>query len=232
MATYAKDKDLIQRVQTAAARMGVAAKWSTGKRLKLEDDFLLELYVLFRFLNGLDKQRFKVVYCKGKSPNEHCFPQNPASKSNGWAYFEIHEKCTVAGQIVPKKLFQVCAGTQVENIFGQDKAPDISLQKANASDSPKFGDLVLILDAKYRKSTSNNQKITDAEFAKFALWMSDFDLDGKPAEKLVFNYSGYLNACCLVTNGHQSGTVDKACTAKGIREVTQFHPTRKSVYRP
>jgi hypothetical protein len=211
---YATDIALINSVQVSAQAMGVAASWSSGTPVNVKDDFLYELYLLFRLIDALNAN-YDVEYIPGAGAKAHEFPKKPADKA-GKPRFHVKDRTS---QTV---LFQLCAGTKAADRNGDERGLDLSIQTAASSDAPKAVDVLQIFDAKYR--TDNAARITHPEFSAFAHWVELFDLRGMPNAGLMFGALNDLNANCLVTNGDPSTELDVECTRVSVREVSDFHP--------
>lgn len=218
MASNATDKDLISRVQASAQRLKIAATWSHGPSLKVADSFLLELYLLFKVIEDLQKT-YDVEYDPGTHPNQHVFPQTGAQK-------KTRPKFLVKDKNSKQTICQICPGTRVQDIDGNDRAIDISFQTATSPDSPTSQHLLQIFDAKYRKRSSN--RLTSHEFSEFARWIDLFQLKSCSAN-LTFHALIDLSAHCLVTNGEETTEVDAERNRRSLREIVKFHP--KSVHR-
>jgi hypothetical protein len=218
MADNAKDKDLISRVQASAQKLRIAAMWSHGLSLKVADSFLLELYLLFMIIEDFQKT-YDVEYDPGLYPNKHVFPQSGAKKNT-------RPKFLIKDKISKQTICQICPGTRVQDMDGNDRAIDISFQTATSPDSPTLQHLLQIFDAKYRKRPS--KRLTSHEFSEFARWIDLFQLKSKSAS-LTFNALSDLSAHCLVTNGEETTEVDAERNRRSVREIVKFHP--KSVHR-
>lgn len=222
MAKYATDKDLIRAVQAAASSLSVASKWSTGARLKVADSFLLEMFLLFQIIQDLQTS-YDVQYVPGTGTKKHCFPKSPSSKA-GRPKFLVKDKSTRA------TLFQICAGTTVDDLNGHSRALDVSIQASGASDTPIHTDVLQIFDAKYRKTIS--KRLSHHEFSEFARWIELFGLRTGGTAGLTFSSLSEFDANCLVTNGQPSTELDVECNRTGLREITNFHPKTTYVSRP
>lgn len=216
------DISLIDDVRHSANRLGIAANWAnTTQPLSIEDDFLYELFVLFRLITSLQKE-YVVKYIPGDGENAHCFPKKPANK-NGRPRFDIY---TVDG----KRICQICAGTKIKDIHGTPHTPDISFQTGNASDEPGYNDLILIWDAKYRKD--NTSRISNSEVAVFGRWLELFDLRGKSPFHINLDNLSQLFGNCLISNGDFSTEPDIERKRLWLKEVSQFHPNTPYSIRP
>jgi hypothetical protein len=219
---YADDSDLIADVQVSASRLGVAATWSSGTALNVTNDFLYEMYVLFRLIEDLSSG-YHIEYYAGSGSNKHALPRKGASKA-GRPRFNIKDKTS------QQVLNQLCAGTRAADLNGHLRALDISIQKAVASDTPGKDDVLQIIDAKYR--TKKTDPISHHEFSEFARWIELFELRGRPTPGLTFSVLGDLDANCLVTNGRFSTELDAECQRVSLCEIEKFHPLTTHAKRP
>lgn len=222
MAT-AHDKNLINQVRKSAALLRIAGSWvNSGLPLNLEDDFVFELYVLFRLIIDLGNT-YEVKYDPGIGNKMNKFPQKPANKQ-GRPKFEVYRKSD--GVL----LWQICTGTKIADIHGKKRAPDISFQSAQASDTPSYSQIELIWDAKYRKNSGD--AITDHEFSSFARWLEVMKLRNKTKPAINLNALSNLVGNCLLTNGAQCTEPDVECQRADLKEVTSFYPGKMFSVRP
>lgn len=217
-----RDRKLLEDARNCAGRLGLAAKWAiSGKTVSVRDDFVYETYVFLRLL--LDcKKTYRVQYVEGSGNTRHAFPKSPAKKA-GRPKFHIVDRKT------GKVLWQLCAGTKIGDISGDERAPDISLQRAGATDNPTAPDVELIWDAKYKRRSG---RIESHEFSEFARWIQLFQLESKALPKLVLSSLTGMAGHCLVTNGECSTENDKERTRTNIREVFGFRPKNSHTVRP
>jgi hypothetical protein len=117
------------------------AEVETENQCDAAPDYVYELYCLFRIVSDLAKQH--VVRLQAGFGNRKIrFPRKPAKKI-GWPRYHVHDR------VSSTLLLQVCAGTKVANMGANiERAPDISLQRAEASESPTEADLYCLYDAK------------------------------------------------------------------------------------
>ena len=219
---YAQDLTLINDVQIAASRLGVASRWSSGTPVQVEDDFLFEMHLLFRVLTALEAN-YSVTYVPGTGSTTHEFPKKPASKA-GKPRFNVKDKNNGS------RCFQICAGTTARDESGRPRGLDLSIQDANAPDDPDYQHVLQIFDAKYRKNS--NDRITHAEFAAFAHWVETFGLRNTPSAGLNLGTLNDLDANCLVTNGRHSTETDNECQRVTIKEIARFYPNVNHQSRP
>ena len=215
---YREDSDLIGKVRVAAKRLGVAAIWAkSGMPVDLPNDFIFELFVLFRLINDLQNV-YSVKYETGFGPKAHQFPRKPSKKA-GRPYFKLHSRST------NRLLWQICAGTKITDIVGIDRAPDVSFQKASAPESPTYRDIEMIWDAKYR--TNSNERISHPEFSEFARLIELFELRKSRNPSISFSALKKMLANCLVTNGEASTEPDAERKRVNLKEVSSFSPGKE-----
>lgn len=218
-----QDQALINDVQSAATRLGVASRWSSGTPVQVEDDFLFEMHVLFRVLAALEAH-YVIEYVPGTGNTVHEFPRSPAPKA-GRPRFNVKDSGN-NGNV----LFQICAGTKAEDVSGKKRGIDLSIQDANAPDDPDYQHVYQIFDAKYRRNPNN--RITHSEFAAFAHWVETFGLRNAQPVGLNLDALKDLDANCLVTNGNYSTEEDGERQRVNVREIAKFYPNRQHQARP
>ena len=217
------DKDLIARARQSARSLGVAASWVGSRRpVRLADDFLFELYVLFELIIDLQKHYY-ITYIPGSGRNKDRFPMKPAMKK-GRPRFNVN--------INPdgKSLWQICAGTQIADIHGVARAPDISIQNAESPDVPCYKDVEIIWDAKHKKNSNN--RITHTELSSFGRWIELLQLRNSQKPAIKMSHLQQLVANCLITNGQESTEPDDERYRLDLKEVTFFYPGNSFQVRP
>jgi hypothetical protein len=218
----ATDRELISRTKESARALNVAARWVNSNRpLRLSDDFLFELFVLFELILDLKKQ-YRIKYLEGKGNKINQFPRSPALKQDR-PRFEVYD---TNGNI----LWQICPGTKISDIHGRERAPDISFQIATSPDNPQYKHVILIWDAKYR--TNSDHRITDAELSEFARMIEVFLLRKSPKPSIQFSKLANLQAHCLFTNGLDTTEPDAERNRLDLKEVYHFYPDQTFVVRP
>ncbi len=222
MATV-RDKILVDQLRKSAKTLRRAASWAkSGLPLKLSDDFIFELYLLFELMIDLQKT-YDVKYEPGKGNLTNQFPRKPANKT-GRPKFEVYRK--LDGSL----LWQICAGTKIADINGDKRSPDISFQNANAPDEPCFKDIELIWDAKYRHDP--NETIAHPELSAFAHWLEVLQLRNKTKPTIILHTLAQFVGNCLVTNGRECSEMDVECKRLDLKEVTSFYPGKIFSVRP
>lgn len=222
MAT-SNDMELIAQARQSARSLGVAASWVASRRpVKLADDFIFELYVLFTLIIAL-QEHYHINYFPGTGDKKDKFPRRPAMKKG-------RPKFYISDNPDGKLLWQICAGTQIADIYGVARAPDISFQNDKSSDTPCYRDVEIIWDAKYKKNSHN--RITNAELSSFGRWIELLKL--RKSKKPVIEMSNLqkLAANCLVTNGQESTEPDDERYRLDLKEVTFFYPGNSFQVRP
>ncbi len=146
-----RDRKLLEAARKCAKQLGSAATWAvSGKAVSVRDDFVYETYVFLRLLIAL-KRTYRLEYIEGSGNSKHAFPKSPARKA-GRPRFNLVDRGT------KKVLWQLCAGTKIGDISGDERAPDISLQNASASDSPQASDVELIWAPKLQAAGGPHRK--------------------------------------------------------------------------
>lgn len=215
------NRALIDRTRIAAKKLGVAGIWAQSKLpVNIAEDFIYEMYVLFRLINDLSKH-YMIRYDYGSSKHQDAFPRKSAKKE-GRPKFEIFDKTNLK--------LQICAGTKIKDIVGKFRSPDISFQKGSASDKPTYKDIELIWDAKYRKKVGD--KITEKDFSSFSRWLELLQLRNQIKPGIKMNDLKELKGNCLVTNGKRSTENDEERRRSDIKEVENFAPNEIFNVRP
>jgi len=212
----ARDRILIDSIRNSARTLGIASTWVNSRRpLQLEEDFVYELYVMFEFVNDL-RNTYGVRYHPGSGNKRHQFPRKPAQKRGRPKFYIIDRRNN-------NTLWQLCAGTKITDIVQVMRAPDISVQKHNASDDPIYSDVVMIWDAKYRSNNMN--RITHHEFSDFSRLIELFRLRRRSilGSMNIITLRGMV-ANCIVTNGQESTEPVAECLRVSLKEVTSFYP--------
>jgi hypothetical protein len=222
MAT-ATDRRIIDKARQSARSLHVAATWvNSGLPLKVTDDFLYELFILFELIYDLTSH-YLVEYFEGNGTKQHNFPRKPANKE-GWPKFTVWHKDDHV------LLWQICAGTKIADIHGKKRAPDITFQIATSSDTPNYQDLVLIWDAKYTMTSTT--RIRPEDLSEFGRWLEIFGLRGATKPPIILSSLVLLVQNCLITSGNKSTEPDAECIRLDLREVYSFYPGKTFSVRP
>ncbi|WP_127587909.1 hypothetical protein [Paenibacillus koleovorans] len=159
------------------------------------DNFLFELKVLFSLLDYLTTHGWRCTIAN-KQMSVIRLPRSPGLKKN-FSYFVVEH--TKTGQI-----WQIVHGTQIEDQFGEPRAPDISLQTENASIQPTYRDIKAIWDAKLRGTDDDllDNVISDSEYRSF-VWVKDKLRIPWPnsTEDVLAGWPPAFEVCALITNG-------------------------------
>jgi hypothetical protein len=214
------DRKLLAAARKAAAALKVAARWAVSKRpVNVRDDFIYETYLYVRLLHAAGRT-FRIVYVPGTGPTAHAFPRAPANKK-ARPRFELHDQRGVR--------FQLCAGTKVRDMNGDERAPDVSLQVGRAGDLPIVGEVLAIWDAKYK---GGQKRISEHEFSTFARWLELLGLRTGAGAPIALGTLRDLEGHCLVTNGHHSTELAAELKRTNVREIASFYPGRAHTRRP
>lgn len=221
-----RDRKLLIDARICAANLKLAAQWAiSGSAVDIPNDFIYETYVVLQLLRDL-KQSYKIVYRPGRGKTAHAFPKKPSSKAER-PRFEIVDRAT------NRVLWQLCAGTNIGDIVGDERAPDVSLQSANAPDQPQAAHVEMIWDAKYKsKHKKGSKRITSHDFSEFARWIQLFQLDKRKPPKLVLKTLVGMDGHCLVTNGECSTEKAAELARTSVREVSGLYPGNSHAVRP
>jgi len=210
-------------VHESARTLAEAATWAKSQLpLKVNDDFLYEIYILFELLHDL-KNQYAIKYIEGRGDTRHHFPRKPALKS-GRPRFEVLDKRS------QHTLWQICAGTRIADIHGKDRAPDLSFQSPDAGDAPGYTEVIMIWDAKYK--TDDRTRITMAELSEFGWWLEVLQLRGTAKPAINLSNLVLLVSNCLITNGDKSTEPDAECLRLDLKEVHSFYPGKMFAVRP
>ncbi len=187
-------------------------------------NYVFEFWCYMKLLAALDEHPSQSVkFVKGKKS----FPKNPASKSEGWSYFELRD---ANGSLQ----FQICAGTGIKRKLAPDSVhhPDISFQ-INNNDEPTEDDVALIMDAKFQSPF--DKKGRPAEMGIIPLKeINDFShrvnvlkvKDAKTIE-LDFGTLSALKGNCLLSNAKVNSNHGEACKIDCVLQVGDFSPLSK-----
>jgi hypothetical protein len=180
-------------------------------------DYIYEFYCAMRILNDL-KTNHSIEIRQGNKG--YTFPQKPGNKADS-AKFLIKNKRT---KIV---VAQFCLGTNIKltpspnTTFGAD----ISLQRRNADDDPYDTDVILIMDAKYKKSKTSKLDIgTIREFAQCVR-----DMNAPKRNPLKFDKLTQVNFNCLFTNGEALAQHMQYCKNNKLKQVGKFDCDRRTI---
>ncbi|MBA4241486.1 MAG: hypothetical protein C0448_12230 [Sphingobacteriaceae bacterium] len=183
----------------------------TNQSVKKHDEYIYEFYCALRIINSLSKH-YDIKITNNKIKNK--FPKAPANKTN-FPFFMVYEKGT------KNLLFQICLGTNIIGVAKETSAPDISFQTPLAPLNPKYSDIIMIFDAKYKHK--NNSNIADTEFAKVAYMVRNLQCE-KNKTTLPINLYDLedIKGNSLITNGYPFKTNVNHHILFYINEVAKF----------
>lgn len=213
---------LVDRVRDSARALSVAARWVNNSAIRVQDDFIYEMFLLFEIVKAL-QDNYAVEYIPGTGDTTHEFPKKGTSKSGRPRFHVIGLESGIC-------LIQICAGTRVLDPSGKERAFDLSFQSGDACETPTYAEVKQIFDAKLRKS--HDRRITHPEFAAFSHWVELFGLREHFAPPLDLGSLSDINANCLVTNGQTSTEEDVERQRVGVTEVSNFYPGQSHSARP
>ncbi len=213
-------KNYIDEIVRFSEKLGKASHWhDSGKTVGYieranKNCYVYEFYCYMRIIADL-MNGYDVVYVPGKGADPHKFPQAAAEK-NHVPRFDLLDKKT------GKVLYQVCTGTRIGTKYpGQNIHPDISFQTGNASDNPTWKDLLMIMDAKFKKNPGH--KLPMDEVTSFCELVNNiFELNTSPIPKIKFNELRDIVGHALLTNGLAHNDDSKYVKSRKIKEVEFF----------
>lgn len=214
----ARDK-FLKDIKEYSKRLKRASRWhNSGRSIGFikdyqSDCYAYEFYCYVRVLCGL-KEQYKLQYVPGKGNDPDKFPRRYMAKKNA-PRFDAYCK--------EKKFnFQVCVGTGVPLLTdGRMIYPDISFQSIDAPAEPHAEDVLMIMDAKFKKN--ENHKLPNDEVAVFENHVRRLGLQGKTLPPIEF--SGELEPLkgnSLLTNARASTEKDVYLRTACIKEVERF----------
>ncbi len=198
--------DILDKINKYSHYLSKATRWHNSKELISEvetsnthgqkPDFIYEFKCYIRIINDL-RVNNNVKFVVGSDTGNY-FPKKPAKKA-GKPYFLIENNFNV---------FQLCAGTKIETAYKTNRAPDISFQYGNASETPTYKDIFMIYDAKF---TNLGKKLSYNSFSYFVTMIKDLGLGTKKENNVVFDKFCNFDTNCIMTN------------TKGINENKEYH---------
>jgi hypothetical protein len=176
-------------------------------------DSLYEFWCLMRILIDL-KTNYKIDLIPG-NPAGKIFPQAPSLKK-GWPYFKIELNSD------PTNKYQVCYGTKIKLSLAPKTtmAPDISIQKHDATDDPDESMVELIMDAKFKYT--NTSALPIDQLHGFMQRVNALDTKNANSINLLFNLFKDIKSNCLLTNGNALKDQDDYCKLNKIKQVEKF----------
>lgn len=212
----ASDKKLLAKVRAAANSIRAASAWKKSKyAVNISDDFLYEMYVLGEILLDLRK-KYVVDYDQGKGKKKDLFPRSPAHKA-GRPKFLVRDRAS--GDL----LWQVCAGTKVEDKEGNEHGLDISLQTNDSPESnPGYAHALVAWECKFKEDPTT--RVSKDEYERFAGWVRRLDLVPSKCPTTLLPGLSALNGNTVVTNGKESTYTDSSRGNDSVCEVSGFYP--------
>ncbi|MBO9200610.1 MULTISPECIES: hypothetical protein [Niastella] len=174
-------------------------------------NYIYEFFCAIKVLNDLNTHH-NIKLCPGKKGYK--FAINPGIKSE-WAKFIISKS-----KSSNEPLYDLCMGVSVKISMSPQTtfAADISIQDPNSED-PDESHVVLIMDAKYRKSSKATLDI--GIIREFAQCARDMQVP-KRLDGLKFNKLVDLASNCLLTNGELINEHEQYCKNNKIKQVGRF----------
>ena len=157
-----------------------------------KDYYIFEFFCLMRILKGLGRN-YIIEFKKGrKYPT--AFPGGPA-KMKDYPYFSLVEKEKLKSQ------FWISYGTTVilSDASGSNPSPDISFLSKEPNLNVTEKDLLLIMDAKFKKNPSS--PLSKTIMGAFLFCVHDCKLESPKAFRIDFTGIEDFNGNCLITNG-------------------------------
>ena len=176
-------------------------------------DSLYEFWCLMRVLVDL-KNNYNVELVPG-NPAGRIFPQAPSSKK-GWPYFQIEMTSD------PSNKYQVCYGTKIKLSRARKTtiAPDISIQKHDATDDPDESMVELIMDAKFKYK--NTSALPIEQLHGFIQRVNALETQNADTLALLFSTLHDIKSNCLLTNGQALAEQEDYCKLNKIKQVEKF----------
>lgn len=216
-------KDELKRLKVATQKL---TKWETsGKAFghyrmidakattKDGADSIYEFWCLMKILEDL-RVNYIITLIPGNSADK-IFPQAPSLKK-GWPYFKIELSND------PTNKYQVCYGTKIKLSRAPKTtiAPDISIQKHDATDNPDESMVELIMDAKFKYRNTDTLPIE--QIHAFMQRVNALHTQNANTIPLIFNTLNDIKSNCLLTNGLALADQEDYCILNNIKQVEQF----------
>lgn len=218
-------KDFIEYIREYASLLQEGSIWSDSKDILAPvitvdnaevaaDNYIYEFYCYISIIIDLRKN-YSIKFIEGEGSYKYKFPQAAAIKKGKPRFHAF------TGNDL---MFQICAGTKILcPIDSEENHPDISFQLPDSSDNPTEGDLIIIMDAKFKEISDSLPK---SEVYKFGTIVDLFDLRRTPKVEILFcQYKGF-ESNCLITNGKaysDAGNV-QFLNRYWIKEIENFYP--------
>lgn len=208
----------IQKLREATEKLSY---WESSKRVFGHIDFLdrkrtdrmYEFYCLMRIIGELLANN--TIELIPNADGKRLFPFGPAKKP-GWSKFIVTTKD------VPALKFQVCYGTEIKLSSSPTTtiAPDISIQKIDATDDPDETQIEMIMDAQYKED--ENKKLDIKTIREFAQCVRDLEVEPASALSLKFDSLKSMPSNTLLTNAHAIEKHGPYCKHRKIVQIGDF----------
>lgn len=181
---------------------------------KKKIDHLYEFWCLMKLIDDLSAN-YNINLLSETRRDKKIFPQSPGKK-RGWAYFTIENKKDATNK------FQVCYGTEIKLSQAPKTtiAPDISIQKHDATDDPDESMVELIMDAKFKYTNTSSLPVD--QIHAFIQRVNALQTQNADTIPIKFDLLKDIKANCLLTNGKALGDHDDYCKLNKIKQVEQF----------
>ena len=176
-------------------------------------DKIYEFFCLMKILKDFDKNYF--IKLHPGTITKGIFPGSPSNKG-GWPYFELQNKAN------PTEKYQMCYGTNIKLSKAPKTtfAPDISIQKHDATHDPDETMVELIMDAKFKFDSSQTILVNQVHtFIQIVNALQTQNADKLP---LAFDNLNFIKSNCLLTNGKVLHGQSDYCLMFRIKLVGQF----------
>jgi hypothetical protein len=194
---------LLKEINAYTSKLEKASSWHGSekslaevelqKAKKFGEDYIYEFYCYLRVLSDL-QHKYLLRFIPGSGAFSYKFPKAPAPKK-GKPYF------VAVNQTSGKIAFQICAATEIGTSYKRSPAPDISFQRAEASETPTFRDVIMIFDAKFIRSTSDKDKIGLDQFYYVSGMVRDLQIVDPSTCGIEFRELAACLGNCILTNG-------------------------------
>ena len=190
------------------------SKMSIGSLSSDQDNYLYEFFCYIHLVADLS-EHYLIRYVPDRM-GKHKFPRKAGSKQN-YPRFDAYSK-----RQSNRRMFQICAGTLISADDGHQIAPDISFQKPNSGEKPCAVDLILCMDAKFKRDP-NDRLPQDEVFAFCETVNHVLGLSGIRGHKINFFRFKELTTNSILTNGkpHNDGA-GAYLKQRKVKEVYSF----------
>jgi hypothetical protein len=213
-------KKYIEEIKRFSKKLEKAARWQKSKRSigyierAKQKSYVYEFYCYIRIIADL-KRHYNIVYVPGNTADPHKFPKAAAEKINS-PRFDLYDKKT------SRCVYQVCVGTKVgSSITNKEVHPDITFQTANAPNNPEAKHLLLMMDAKFKKNSTDTLPF-DEVLAFIGFVNIVYELNRKTVPKILFDKLHDILGNTILTNGRAHDVIDSIHKTNKIKEVEMF----------